>query len=132
MALREDTLDGTTAERAKRLAKLLKHFMEQKMPAGESQQSELYKSLVILHKLLQHASDYTLLHGPTVARGYQLGGKHTTKGKLQWNTKVGGKNEMPNELMDLIEKYLTLNEVHELPGLGGSTHTHTDTHAATV
>ena len=133
----QNSIAPATARMAGELAARLKFLIEQKQAQDEmqqSQQSELIQSLAILLKFLQHTAENVLLHGPTVAYGYQKRREPTAHGAttlngVAWSTNLESEEEMPTELMKMIEEYLTLNGVLELPGLGAQQHTLTQTHS---
>ena len=132
-------LQKTTRDRAERLRKQFQSFSDVK--TGEVVQDDtgwevhdkfhLLCSLNFLLKVLDHTHLNVALHGPSVARGLQRGGEQMRlPNNLIWSTKVDSQDDMPMELMDLIEQYLELNCVQELPGLG--THTGTQTHYSPI
>ena len=127
-----DGLQPTTRERAAHLYQPLLAFLE--MKTNESIEGcnahnsfHLLRSLHILLDVLNNTVLNMALHGPSVARGLQRGGEKMTlpNGRI-WSTKVNSQDDMPLELMSLIEQYLELNWALEWPGLG--THTNTQTH----
>ena len=137
-------LQKNTIERADRLYAQLQCFIN--MKTGEIVQNttgwevhdkfHLLCSLNILLKVLDHTRLNVALHGPSVARGLQRGGEQMRlPNNLIWSTKVAGQDDvpqddMPMELMNLIEQYLELNCARELPGLG--IHTDTQTHYSPI
>lgn len=149
-------LEVTTAKRAQHLALLLRHLillktdefeknLQESVQYQQAQQPKqtqfaLLQSLHILLKFLKHTEKSIILHGPSVAYGFQKGGKEMQWGTTAWSTTGldGGAllaDEMPMFVMDSIKLYLDLHKVIELPGLGGhelnGVHEHTHAHRHT-
>ena len=96
---------------------------QQEQQYQQYQGDDLTAPIKVLLKFLQHTGQNKLLHGPSFGRGVQLGYTATKRDGREWTVKEDGQyveyDEMPQELMELIEDFLQKHDVWEVPAVPG-------------
>ena len=98
---------------------------DQKDQQDQQYQRGLTASLDLLLKFLKYTANDQLLHGPSLGRGLQMGHTITMRNERYWTKKkevLMEYDEMPQELMGLIAKFLHEHDAWEeraVPGWAG-------------